>query len=98
MEGTWPEGHVGFEELLEQVAPLIDLELVARCPECNHAQTLQFDIQSYVLGSIAGERRRLLVEINRIARTYSWSLDEILSLSRTDRRLLVELIENDRVM
>jgi hypothetical protein len=96
-EGTWPEGRLRFEELLEQVAPLIDLELVASCPECHHAHTVQFDIQTYLLGSIVAERRRLLAEINRIARAYSWSLDEILSLSRRDRRQFVGLIENEYV-
>ena len=91
----WPEGKVAFEELLEQVAPIIDLELVATCPECRHIQKVQFDIQTYLLGALLGERRRLLADINCIARSYSWSLDEILSLSRSDRRLLVELIENE---
>jgi hypothetical protein len=89
----WPEGNVAFEELLEQVAPIIDLELVARCPECRHVQRIQFDIQTYLLGALLAERRRLLADINRIAGAYSWSLDEILSLARSDRRLLVELIE-----
>ena len=50
----------GSEELLEQIAPLLDLELVARCAECNHVHTVQFDIQSYVLGAILATRRRLL--------------------------------------
>jgi hypothetical protein len=95
--GEWPQGRVAFEELLERVAPLLDLELAARCAECSHPHTIQFDIQSYVLGAIAGERRRLLAEINRIASAYGWSLDEILSLTRSDRRQLVELIENERV-
>jgi hypothetical protein len=97
LEGTWTDGYVSFEELLEQVAPLIDLELVARCPECIYAQTVQFDIQSYLLGSIVAERRRLLSEINRIAKAYSWSLEEILSLSRSDRLHFVQLIENESV-
>ena len=93
----WPEGRTAFEELLEQVAPLLDLELLAPCAECNHVHTVQFDIQSYVLGALVAERRRLLVEINRIARAYSWSLDEILSLTRSDRRQFVEIIENEYV-
>lgn len=92
---AWPEGRVAFEEFLEQVAPLIDLELVASCPECHHVQKIQFDIQTYLLGALVAERRKLLSDINCIARAYSWSLDEILSLSRSDRRLLVELIENE---
>lgn len=91
----WPEGKVAFEDLLEQVAPIIDLELVAKCPECRHVQRVQFDIQTYLLGALLAERRRLLADINCIAGAYSWSLDEILSLSRSDRRLLVELIENE---
>jgi hypothetical protein len=95
--GDWPEGRIAFEELLEQVAPLIDRELVALCAECDYVHTVQFDIQSYLLGTIVAERRRLLAEINRIASSYSWSLDEILSLSRSDRRLFVELIENEYV-
>lgn len=95
--GEWPEGRAAFEELLERVAPLLDLELLAPCAECHHVHTVQFDIQSYVLGAILAERRRLLAEINRIARAYSWSLDEILSLTRSDRRQFVELIENEYV-
>ena len=58
---------------------------------CPHGQ---FDIQTYLLGAILSERRSLLSDINCIARAYSWSLDEILSLTRSDRRHLVELIEN----
>lgn len=91
----WPEGELEFEELLEKVAPLIDLELVAACPECRHVHTIQFDIQTYLLGALVSERRRLLADINTIAATYSWSLEEILSLTRSDRRHLVELIENE---
>ena len=91
----WPEGRAAFEELLERVAPIIDLELVATCPECRHVQKVQFDIQTYLLGALLAERRRLLADINCIARAYSWSLDEILSLARSDRRRLVELIENE---
>lgn len=91
----WPEGEIAFEELLERIAPLIDLELVAPCPECHHVHTIQFDIQTYLLGALVAERRRLLADINCIAGAYSWSLDQILSLTRSDRRHLVELIENE---
>ena len=93
--GEWPDGKTAFEELLEEMAPLIELELVASCPECNHVHTIHFDIQSYLLGALITERRRLLSDINCIAAAYSWSLDEILSLTRSDRRRLVDLIENE---
>ena len=96
-ESSWQKTDAEFEALLEQVAPLLHLVLIARCVECNHAHEVQFDIQSYVLGAILAERRRLLFEIHRLARAYSWTLDEILSLRRSDRRQMVELIENENV-
>lgn len=88
----WPD-----DDVLEEIAPLVDLELVAHCAECRHAHTVRFDIQSYFLTALASERRRLLAEIHRIAAAYSWSLAEILSLTRNDRRAFVELIQNERV-
>lgn len=91
------EGTGAMDEALEQIAPLLDLELVAGCPECGHVHVIQFDIQRYALGAILAERRRLLAEINRIAVAYAWTLSEILSLTRNDRRILVELIETERV-
>ena len=97
LESEQAKSGISLEELLEKVAPLLDLELIAKCAECGHVHTIQFDIQTYVLGAILAERRRLLAEINRIASSYSWSLDEILSLRRSDRRKFVELIENEYV-
>ena len=95
--GNWPAGRSEFEDLLEEIAPLLDLELLARCVECNFVNKIEFDIQSYLLCAIAVERRRLLSEINRLASAYTWSLDEILSLTRSDRRQLVELLENQHL-
>ncbi len=86
-----------LEDLLEEIAPLLDLELLARCVECNFIHKIGFDIQSYLLSAIVAERRRLLFEINCLASAYTWSLDEILSLTRSDRRQLVQLIENEHV-
>jgi len=93
--GQWPGGPEAFQEMLDDMAPLLDLELTAPCAECGRAHTVRFDIQSYLLGAFLGERRRLLTEVHRIAGAYGWSFDEILSLARTERRQLVELIENE---
>jgi hypothetical protein len=85
------------EELLAEIAPLVELELEARCPECGHTHALQFDIQSYLLQALMGDQKRLTWEIHRLAATYGWSLGEILSLTRRERRSFVELIENENV-
>ncbi len=80
---------------LAEVAPLIDLELEGRCPECGAGQPVHFDLQHYLLAALTAERGRLLGEVHRLAAAYGWSLGEILDLPRRHRRTLVELIEAD---
>ncbi len=75
------DGTGALQELLHQAAPLLELELTASGAECGHPNAVQFDIQSYLLGALLGERRRLMTEIHRLATAYGWFLDEILSLS-----------------
>src|SRR5271157_5389896 len=94
-EGRRPRGGAkALQEMLDEVAPLMDLDLSAPCPECGHAQAVQFDIQGYLLGAIMAERRQLSLEIHTLASAYGWSLDEVLSLPRGERRQLVEIVED----
>jgi hypothetical protein len=78
---------------MQEAAPLLTLELASQCPECGHAERVDFDIQSFLLGSLVQDRRGLYRDIHSIAHAYHWSLDEILSLPRTDRRALVAAID-----
>jgi hypothetical protein len=80
-------------DAMEAAAPLVDVELEATCAECGHTQALQFDIQSYFLGWLLAERRQRLFEQHLLARTLRWSLTEILSLTRAQRRLHAELAD-----
>jgi hypothetical protein len=82
-----------LEEIMESVAPVLDLELDARCPECGRRQAVHFDIQSYLLGALMKERRRLMSEVHRLAMAYGWSRNDILSLARGERRAYVEMVE-----
>jgi hypothetical protein len=79
----------------DAVAPMLDLEVAAPCPECGRVNDIHFSIQEILLGALVRERTRLLGEVHRLARAYGWSLAEILNLRRRDRRLLVELIERE---
>lgn len=90
-----PSDVAALQALLAEVAPLVDLELDARCPECRHVHAVQFDIQSYLLGAIVAERARLAQEVHRVAIAYGWSWNEILTLTRAERRQFIELIENE---
>ena len=49
----------------------------------------------YLLRSLLNEQGRRIFEIHRLAAAYGWSLDEILSLTRTERRRLVEQVEDE---
>jgi hypothetical protein len=85
---------VAVEESLTRMAPIIDLEMSARCPECAIDQAVHFDLQCFFLERLLQDRRWLMYEIHMIANAYGWSLDSILSLSRRERKELTNLIDD----
>lgn len=94
--GAGAPGPLGTDQLsaeMERCAPLLDIELEARCPSCGHADELGFDVQSYLLQAIVDESARRAVEIHRLATAYGWSMTEILALPRRRRRTFSDLIE-----
>jgi hypothetical protein len=90
------DSRSAIESVLEELSPVLEIDIATACPECGAAQSFQFNIQDYLLRAIEQERPRLLGEIHRIARAYGWGLEETLSLRRGDRRRLVDLIESER--
>jgi hypothetical protein len=84
-----------MEDRIEALAPVVDLDIQTACPECGVRQALHFDLQSYLLGSLAQEREQLRREVHRIAGVYHWNLREILALPRSERRAFVGMIESD---
>ena len=95
VEGEVALDPAEFQRLAERIAPVLDLDLDAACPECGSTQRFGFDIQSYLLNAIIQERNRLTSEVHRLATAYGWGLGEILSLSRSERRTLVGLAETE---
>jgi hypothetical protein len=84
-----------LEAAMEEVAPVLDLDIDTACPECGARQVVRFDIQFYLLRAIQQEHAQVSREIHRIASSYGWSLEDILTLECTERRRLVQLIEAD---
>lgn len=96
MEGD-PMGDPDLlQAAMDEVGALLDFDLEATCPQCGVSQPVRFDIQSYVLRALAFEKRFLNREVHRIAMTYGWGHDEILDLTREDRRTFVRLIEAEQ--
>jgi hypothetical protein len=81
------------QDAMEQVAPIIDVDINTSCPECGSGTRVRFDLQEYLLRSLMQERRRLWRETHILATAYGWGLNDILGLTRSDRRTLVDLIE-----
>ncbi len=96
LEGDVAADRGTLEAAMEAVGPVLDVDLVASCPECGAEQTVRFDIRVHLMGALASERRWLAREVHSIATAYGWSLEEILALMREDRRAYVQLIEADR--
>lgn len=82
-----------IQTAMQEVAPLLDLDVEAICPECHHSQSIHFDMQSYLLRALVQDQPRLMQEIHRLAIAYGWSFTEIASLPRRHRRTLVALID-----
>jgi hypothetical protein len=91
--GAGAEDIERASEALAAAAPIVDLDLAARCAECGHEQAAHFDLQSFVLQRLLNERPALLAEIHALAAGYGWSLAEILSLARSTRRAMTGILD-----
>jgi hypothetical protein len=85
-----------IQQAMERLAPSLDLDIDAACPNCAQPATIAFSLEAFLMQALTQERRFLTAEIHRLAAAYGWSLDEILRLSREDRQSLVRLVETER--
>jgi hypothetical protein len=96
LEGDPMESPEIIQTAMEEVGPVLDLDLEAICPNCGALQSVWFDVQKYLSRALADEKPFLNHEVHLIAMAYGWSHEEILSLTREDRRGFVRLIEADQ--
>ena len=95
VEGNPSKDHESLQRAMHSLAPVIDLDMDASCPDCNHQQLVHFDIQYYLLYSLHQEQKQLAWEVHQLAKAYGWHLNEILELPRRVRRTYVALVESD---
>ncbi|MCF6407753.1 hypothetical protein L3C95_33005 [Chitinophaga filiformis] len=91
--GTISGNTTGVQEAMEQVAPLLQKEMLAHCPECSKEQQVSFDMQSFLLVRLKNDQRMATLEIHQLAMAYHWSHQEILQLPRSLRRTYAAFIE-----
>jgi hypothetical protein len=83
------------EKLEEQMAladPLAETTLDLRCSACGHQWSETLDIGSFLWAEINARVHRLLREVHTLAAAYSWSEEEILSLSDRRRAAYLEML------
>lgn len=81
-----------FGERLAALDPQSDVTLELICPTCGRGWTEPFDIAAFFWAEVSSQARRLLQDVDTLARAYGWSEYEILSLSARRRRAYLELV------
>jgi len=79
-------------DALGRLAPPVAAPIGAACPECGAGQSVDFDIQGFLLARIMGDRLRLWRAVHQIAATYHWARADILALGRRERETYAEAI------
>ncbi len=83
------------QQEMEKIAPVLNIDMQAICPECNHLQIVKFDIQTFFSTKLIQERTQLFNEIHALATNYHWSKSEILELPRSLRKRFFDMIQSN---
>jgi hypothetical protein len=71
--------------------PAAEVLLDLSCSACGHGWQALFDINQTLWADIRARARRLLQEVDALARVYHWNESEILGMSEARRNLYLEM-------
>ena len=103
LEAAWGGAAVAPGELPDDVLAALAAEMGAHdpqaevlfdltCPACGANWQTVFDIATYFWAELAAEAKRLLREVDALARAYGWREADILALGRGRRQAYLELV------
>ena len=103
VEATWGGVDVPAGELPADLLAALAAEMSARdpqaetlldltCPACGGQWQAIFDIAAFFWAELAAEAKRLLREVDALARAYGWREADILTLSPRRRQAYLELV------
>ena len=72
--------------------PQAEVLLDLTCPACGSRWQALFDIAAFFWTELAAEAKRLLREVDALARAYGWREADILALSPQRRQAYLELV------
>lgn len=90
--GSLPEELLAaIEAEIERLDPVSDIRFAQTCPACAHRFVAPFDVARFCWHELDVDARRLLQEVDALARIYGWGEAEILGMSRTRRLTYLEM-------
>lgn len=69
----------------------LDSAVAVTCDSCGHAWDAPLDVPSFLWAELRAEARRLLLEVDALARAYGWSEREILAMTPARRAAYLDL-------
>jgi len=87
-----PSARSEIEKTMAELVPQIDLEMEAKCPECEVVFSFPFNISQFFLDELKVNLNQLYEEVHFLAFYYKWSESEILSMTRKKRRTYLGLL------
>lgn len=69
-----------------------DIQLSLTCSNCQYSWQAIFDIVSYLWIELSTQAKRLLREVDALARSYGWRESDILAMSSRRRQLYLEMV------
>ncbi len=90
---VWTEvNQAALAGRLGEVDPLAEVLIDLRCELCGQQWQALFDIVTLFWSELQAKSRRLLQEVDLLARTYGWTEGEVLGMSEQRRGLYVEMV------
>jgi hypothetical protein len=86
-----PARRAAIAEALSDLDPAAEILLDLSCAACRHAWQTLFDIEKFLWTELCARARRLLQEVDALARVYHWNETEILGMSEARRGLYLEM-------
>jgi hypothetical protein len=79
------------QQAFASLDPQSEILFALHCPGCGHEWQALFDIASFFWAEIRSQARRLLQEVDALARTYGWREADILRMSEKRRSLYLTM-------
>lgn len=76
---------------MAELDPFANVELELSCPACGEADTVTFDIASFLWAEFDAGARRTLEDVHVLASAYGWREGDVLALGPERRRAYLEL-------